>query len=211
MEGQSATENEERFVEKLNSYLNKYFEVRNEVWSKCGNGRIDVLLKINPNIYFGIECKKNNSKRGEEMGEFVKQAIRYSKYEFEVEPKIYKRIPILIAPPLSYKYFLLNQKTELFKSHSAPNGNATWHQDRHPDGNEHHSFNGFLGAWGIGELRKGANKYGNFCFISSSNKTIWSSEVYKSWARESMGKLVMKGFNNKCYEYWVKKIEKLWA
>jgi hypothetical protein len=161
---------EQEFVDVLAYTFGKHFKVTLEVWSKCKNGRIDILLTYKDKYYFGIECKQPNRKRGEEIGEFVKQAIRYSDYEFQVENGVYKKIPIFICPALSYHYFILNDEvTEL-------NGKK-WHKDRHDSNFSHHSFNGFLGTFGIGEVRKSGQNY----YFSVSNSTIWkSNKIYGS-------------------------------
>ena len=76
---------EQEFVDVVAYTFSKHFKVNLEVWSKCKNARIDILLNYKDTYYFGVECKQPNSKRGEEIGDYVKQAIRYTKYEFEIE------------------------------------------------------------------------------------------------------------------------------
>jgi len=154
-------ETEKEFVDKIELYLKKYFKVEREIWSDCRNGRIDVIATDKDGFKYGIECKRNDSKRGEEIGEFIKQAIRYKDYLFNG-----KKIPIFIAPPLSYKYFILNEYSEVIN-------NEVWHKDRHKENHEHHTMNGLLGALGIGELRR----CDDFYIFSFSNKIIWSSKI----------------------------------
>lgn len=192
---------EAEFVEKLLPHLTPYFEVKREVWSKCKNGRIDLLLKLrgNDNVYFGCEAKIANRKRGEEMGEFVKQAIRYSGYEFEVEPNIFKKIPITICPPLSYKYFVLNDEEKQIDG-------KVWHRDRHDEFNEHHSLNGFIGCWNIGELRKGFNK-APYWYFSFSNKPIFSTQIYNHYEDNVFIGKKMKGLNDKWYPELMQKLQ----
>jgi len=190
---------EKEFVDQLCKSFGKHFKVKTEVFSKCKNGRIDILLSLNGNIHFGLECKKPDSKRGEQIGEYVKQAIRYTNYEFEVYPGIFKKIPIFICPPLSYKYFLMNERTNDFINHDNVSFDGKpfckWHQDRHEEHYKHHSFNGFLGAWGVGEVRK--NIDGSY-FFSVSNKTIfcsrkkWNSEDINGMHPENYTKLLKK-------------------
>ena len=48
-----------------------------------------------------------------------------------------------------------------------------WHQDRHSEFCKHHSFNGFLGEFNVGEVRKHNDK--NY-FFSFSNNIIFSSK-----------------------------------
>lgn len=156
---------EQEFVDVVAYTFSKHFKVNLEVWSKCKNGRIDILLNYKDKYYFGVECKQPNSKRGEEIGEYVKQAIRYTKYEFEIEKGIFKRVPIFICPALSYHYFILNDLTVEIEG-------KKFHKDRHDENFSHHSFNGFLGVFGVGEVRKSRNGY----YFSVSNSTIWKSD-----------------------------------
>lgn len=167
---------ENNFIESILPTLRLNFIVQREVWSKCRNGRIDLI--ISPigyeHVYFGVECKIPESKRGDEIGAYISQAMRYTKYEFEVSPGVFKIIPILIYPPLSYKYFLMNERTQEI------NGEF-WHKDRHHRLDEHHSFNGFLGHWNVGEMRKANNepetkRKKDYIIISFSNKVIWSTK-----------------------------------
>ena len=157
---------EQQYVDKVTNQLKKYFTVIPEVWSDCKNGRIDLIITTLEGQSFGIECKRPDSKRGEEMGEFIKQAIRYSDYKFNG-----KRIPIFIAPALSYNYFVLNNEEKIIES-------VKWHKDRHDENHEHHSVNGFLGSMNVGEIRRSGNL---FFFLSFSNKIIWTSQLgYKT-------------------------------
>lgn len=160
-------ETEQEFVNKLIPTFGKHFKVESEVWSKCKNGRIDLLLTLRDGVYFGIECKAPNEKRGEKIGEYIKQAIRYSNYEFHIGNGVYKKIPILICPALSYNYLLMKEETII-------NNGKEYHKDRHEEYNSHHTVNGILGSFLIGEVRKSHDK--SYCF-SVSNKTIFQSST----------------------------------
>ena len=155
---------EKEFVDKLELVFNKYFTVNREVRSKSGKDRIDIIVITDNGEAFGIECKRPNKKKGAEMFKYVEQAIRYKDAEFPIKGE-YKRIPIFIAPPLSYNYFILNEETQVIDG-------IEWHKDRHNKDHDHHSMNGFLGGLGIGEVRvQGADFHFSF-----SNKFIWKSE-----------------------------------
>ena len=173
---------EKEFVDKLVDIFSHHFIVKREIKSKCKKDRIDLVLQLkeNTSVYFGIECKIPDKKRGEEIGRFIKQAIRYTTSEFEIETGEFKQIPIFICPPLSYNYFLMNEEELLVKNHlfnvneiSCFKRDTLFHRDRHTKDDKHHSFNGFLGAFNIGEVRNfgGANYY-----FSLSNKIIFSSK-----------------------------------
>lgn len=181
---------EDEFItQKVIPTFSRYFKTQREVWSKCKNGRIDVLLTLNDSVHFGIECKKPDSKRGERIGEYVKQAIRYSEYEFNVGNGIYKKIPIFICPALSYKYFLMNQETTVV------NGKK-FHKDRHDEFDSHHSFNGFLGSLNVGEVR---NSHSGKFILSFSNKIIFQN--HSKW---NSGECI--GLHEKNYNLLLKKL-----
>lgn len=179
---------EKEFVDAVAITFGKHFKVNLEVWSKCKNGRIDILLNYNDEYFFGVECKQPNRKKGEEIGEFVKQAIRYSNYEFEIKKGVYKKIPIFICPALSYHYFLMNEETLEIDG-------VKFHKDRHDENFSHHSFNGFLGSFGIGEVRK--SKYGYY--FSVSNSIIWESAMKYNYKE-------IKGINEINYNKLAKKL-----
>lgn len=174
---------EEEFKLKLVSIFENHFNVMIEVWSKCKTKRIDIVLthKILKEVSFGIECKIPDRKRGQKIGEYVIQANHYSKLEWQDYNGYYKKIPILICPPLSYKYFLMNEKTIYINDTSnleisnINNCNIynKWHQDRHTENDTHHSFNGFLSAFNIGEVRKKHNKY----YFVFANQILFDTSV----------------------------------
>lgn len=196
-------EEEKLYVDKVENYLKQYFDTTREVKSKCGKGRIDLLIKLKgTNVYIGVECKIDNDKRGAEMGEFIDQAMRYTKYEFQVEPNVYKRIPIAICPALSFTYFMLNEFVFI------DDKGVKWYRDRHDEFDEHHSINGFLGTWNIGEIRKGKVDGKEFAVILWSNKPVWSSEQKKIWDEDLKRYTGVKtrGLHQKWYDLLMKKI-----
>lgn len=158
------------YVSKLIPTFRIHFIVRSEVWDKKRKSRIDLVLnlKSNPDIFFGIECKIPDKKRGEKMGLFIKQAIRYSQSEFEVKPNFFKKIPILITPALSNNYFILNETEQIIDG-------ITWHQDRHNSNHDHHSMNGFLGAFEVGEIRTFSKVYENPRVLKKYYKFMYSN------------------------------------
>lgn len=177
-------ETEHDFVQKIIPTFSKHFKVTQEVWSKCKNGRIDLLLTLNDSIYFGIECKAPNEKRGEKIGEYIKQAIRYSNYYFNIGNNVYKKIPILICPALSYNYLLMKDQTIL-------NNGYEFHKDRHKEFDSHHTVNGILGSFGIGEVRK---SYNNSYYFSVSNKIIF--QTHTKWNKTEIIGLHEENYTN---------------
>lgn len=91
---------EKELVDKLCIKFSKYFEVQREVVSKCKKNRIDILLTIDGKYHFGIECKRPDKKRGEEIGEYVLQAKRYTTAEWEYRPSEFVKALIFIYPAL---------------------------------------------------------------------------------------------------------------
>ena len=154
------------------------------------------MLTTETGEHFGVEAKVPDKKRGEGLGEYVKQAIRYTGYEFEVKANVFQKIPIFICPAISYKYFLLNEKEMDFEGEK-------WHKDRHKESNDHHTFNGFLGSFNVGEVR---NMGGKDFALMFSNKIIYDTRM--AWSEEN-GKWVKskkKGLHQDNYTNLIKKI-----
>lgn len=182
---------EEEFKQKLIRIFSSDFNVSDEIWSKCGKKRIDLILnhKFLDNIYFGIECKLPDKKRGDEIGKYIIQAIQYSRLEWNCNNE-FKKIPIFICPALSINYFILNQEEKIINK-------TVYYKDRHNKDDKHHSINGFLGAFNIGEVRSKDSK--NYYF-SFSNQIIYRSseaimngdQFYKNIHLQNYYKLINK-------------------
>lgn len=164
---------EKEFVNRLALKFSKYFEVQREVVSKCKKNRIDLLLTIDGKYHFAIECKKPDKKRGEEIGKYIKQAERYTVSWWEYKPGIYVRAIVLICPPLSFNYFCLSNKTTTIDG-------IVHHIDRHDELHDHHSFNGLLGVFNIGEVRKKPLGYQ----FSINNKPVFEHKIYPHNGRD---------------------------
>jgi hypothetical protein len=184
------------FVENCIKSFSQHFKCQREVWSKCRQGRIDIVLETDCGKFFGVEAKVPDRKRGEKIGEFVKQAIRYSAYEFEVRPNHFEVIPIFICPPISYKYFLMNEQEQIIDG-------VKWHRDRHNEVCEHHSFNGFLGSFNIGEIRNIGN---GFFALINSNKIIYSTGVKRIFENGRFIRNEKFGLHEENYKFLIKKI-----
>lgn len=163
---------EKDFAQKVVQKLLQWFDIKPEVWSRCGRYRIDYILshKKRFNTHFGIEFKDFDHKRGEELGNHILQSMRYSRSEFEVADGIFRRVPVLLCPPISYTYLMCpvpeNKKIER---------EVEYFHDRHPKNASHHSVNGMLGALGVGEVRTMTYWNKQFIYFSFSNHMIWSS------------------------------------
>lgn len=170
---------EKIFADKVMNRLSAYFKIESEVWSKCGKNRIDyVITDISTGFPFGIEFKQLGGKRGEEIGEHILQATRYVQSEFRVND-VWQRIPIMICPPISFITLQAPELLSLKIDENALNGNSEFYRDRHNRNLEHHTVNGMLGAFHVGEIRsykrehfktKEEVQYLRFVF---SNKTLW--------------------------------------
>jgi len=190
---------EQQFVDRIVLEFEKFFIVKRECWSKCKTKRIDLVLQIpQTEVYFGIEAKRPDKKRGEQIAKYILQAMDYSRLEFDVKKDNlnFKKIPIFICPALSYNYFLLNEhqeklnvKSNLFK-HYNDDSYLLWHQDRHQLHDKHHTFNGLLGGFNIGEVRRNFDK--SFYF-SLSNKIIFTTE--KNWHTKEIKGLHIENYN----------------
>lgn len=190
---------EEQFVTKVIESLSPYFNIQREIWSKSGKSRIDLVIedKKQKDVYFGIEAKRMDKRRGEMIGSHIEQCVRYSKEYFEVKPKVFVKIPIVICPPLSFYYLCLNeQEVEI--------DGKTYILDRHDKYFEHHTVNGILGVFNIGELKTIDKKTRTFCILFS-NKIIWSNKKFydsheRRWTND------YRGIHPKFYPLLIEKI-----
>lgn len=158
------TQTESEFAEKVCRHLAPHMYLTPEVWSDCGKGRIDYIAECKLTAHrLGIEFKRDDDKTGEGIGKFIRQAIRYSQYNFNGSP-----IPIFIAPPLSGMYLALVDKRETI------NGKE-YILDRHPLSHAHHTVNGLLGDFNVGEIRSQPGpKDKKYAIFSFSNRIIYS-------------------------------------
>lgn len=164
---------EKEFSLKVVNKLSTYFDSTSEVWSECGKYRIDyVLTHKKTKKPFGIEFKRFERKRGEEIGEYILQAQRYSNTKFKTVNG-YSKMPIMICPPLSYNY-LICREGEPIIANNEYGVQAEYYKDRHPKNFEHHTVNGILGAFGVGEIRTELVRGTQFLRFILSNRILWS-------------------------------------
>ncbi len=173
---------EAELSKKSISIFSQNFDVLTERVSKCGLGRIDlVLICKHTRVKFGVELKSTERKRGEVVGDIVKQCMRYVKYEFMVEDgerkndSKFEQLPIFLCPALS------NNILAWVDSRKVIDG-IEHIIDRHSTENPHHGINGMLGSFGVGEVRsfywnnyKTGTKTKYYTFIMS-NKDIWNAK-----------------------------------
>lgn len=183
--------NEKEFVNSIIPLFTDKFTVYREVSSECKSKRIDLVLqhKIYKKIVFGVECKMFNSKKGNEIGKYIRQAINYSDYKF-VFGEYSQRMPILICPALSINYLIMAEERKIDE-----NGKY-WYKDRHEPTHQHHTVNGILGSLGIGEIRN--LKSGNYYFTHSnyilfeSNPTFYNTKNNHGVHFENYNNLINK-------------------
>lgn len=196
---------EQEFADLVIGRLSKNFNVFEEQWDRTGKNRIDyIITEKNTLLPFGVEFKTNDKKRGEEIGEHILQSMRYACSEFKVNG-IWRRIPILMCPPISFSYLQCPLEESLKVEDSVyGNGKAEYFHDRHKRNDPHHTVNGLLGALGIGEIRtikredyktKKERQYMRFSF---SNKPLWE-EAPEYLETEP------KGIHQKNYEFQISK------
>lgn len=157
---------ESELVNKFVSHFQNWFIVEREVWDDSRKGRIDLILTCKQTkVRFGIECKKPDLKRGSGAGKIVMQAVWYSLMKFKGA-----RIPIFIVPELSKTHFVAPiERINLGGGHHI-------YMDRHHlDTHNHHTFNGFIGEFNIGEVRK-IESYSIFHYVFMFlNQEIYST------------------------------------
>jgi hypothetical protein len=163
---------EDQFVEKIKKFLSTWFFIKEQVWSTDKKSRIDIVIinKIDKRIKFGLEVKRFDHKKGHGFGEHLLQGFRYILSEFIIDGEKCV-LPVVLVPPFSYEYFGM-------KDHVIIHQGKEYFCDRHGKDNEHHSINGWLGAFGIGEFRKIIVKYDKeytYFIISFSNWTVWTN------------------------------------
>jgi len=177
---------EQQLVDSIEKYLSQWFHIQREVWSDCGKGRIDMIVECKLTaIRLGIEAKLNDKKRGEKIAEHIRQSIRYSQMTFNGS-----QIPIFIAPQISSDYLAIVEDRKLIDG-------IEWIRDRHGPQHEHHTANGFLGDFNVGELRSIKGKIPYWCFTFSNNpiysmKKRWNSNDIIGLHRENYTNLLRK-------------------
>lgn len=165
---------EKSLQDKLETWLVEYFDVYREVTSstRCEGkrGRIDFIV-IDPisQLPMGIEVKKDDSKRGNDLGVWVRQAEQYAKMLWPVNG-VPTRIPIFIYPRLSHRYLVFSDQVKVLMIGGRE---VECHIDRHSRDHIHNAVNAFIGVYNVGELRAVNEKYRGFVF---NNELIWSNE-----------------------------------
>ena len=186
---------EEDFIKKVIPRLEMDFILLQEVWDTTGTCRIDRVLQLKKDrsVYFGIEFKKIEEKRGEQLGEHIKQGNRYSTKNFLLPNGNDKRMPIFLCPPISYISLICPSGEPVIS-----NG-LEHYQDRHDKSHQHHTVNGMLGVFNVGELRTTTYKEKKYLWFLFSNQIIWDG-------RPQWNSSEVRGLHKDNYEKLLKKI-----
>ncbi len=160
---------ESELVEKFVKHFENWFNIEREVWDSNRRGRIDLVLTCKESgARFGIECKKPDIKRGSGAGKIAIQAVWYSLMKFKGA-----RIPIFLVPELSKTHFVAPIERIDFG-----NGFHIYKDRHHLDTLNHHTFNGFIGEFNIGEVRKIEEGFISYYVFMFLNQEIYST---KKW------------------------------
>ncbi|MFO7842262.1 MAG: hypothetical protein R6V16_00510 [Bacteroidales bacterium] len=157
---------------RLNKYLSKWFTVTEEVTSDDRKSRIDLIITHNTDIShaypIGIEIKLAEKKRGKDLANWLKQAIRYTKCKFGK----FGKVMVVTAPQITGMYMDEGDK-------------VSKHPYMRDNGGCHNNVNTFLGGFNIGELQKynyiargtqwDKNKTGTYYRIVFKGSKIWDS------------------------------------
>lgn len=160
---------EKTLQNKIAARLKQWFRVKKEVTTTCGTGRIDLVVTCNDTgVRFGIELKKDDKKRGHDIGLLIKQASRYAESKFIIDDYCGK-IPVFVYPAISYDYMICPEEKKII------NG-VEYFRDRHSKDSVHHTMQGIIGVWNIGELRVFPYDDKNYIRFVFNNKQIWSNQ-----------------------------------
>ncbi len=155
---------EKEMQNNMFNYFSQWFDVLKEVRSIDGKSRIDLVMthKEHPWFRVGVEIKKNDTKRGSDLGKFLRQAGRYAQTRFVYDGVEIPRFPVLIYPAVSGNFLeYIDTYRENFQ---------------HDPNHEHHNVNSMLGsAFGIGEIRKFDEGQGQYLRFMFSNSVLWRS------------------------------------
>ena len=134
---------EKELTLKFADYVSDFFDASvDKTRCDCNSCRFDIILTCRTTkAKFIVEMKKAGRKRGSPMGQHINQAARYRLHK--IDGICY---PVLVAPGYSY-----DQIRAVLGIHPV---DKKYSIDIHSDDDIHHSFNGLLGQFGVGEIRK---------------------------------------------------------
>jgi hypothetical protein len=182
---------------KISNRLKTWFNVYPEYKTLCKTGRIDFIIECKiTKALFGLEIKKIDKKKGNDMGLLIKQAHRYSNSCFTFN-NVTQKIPIFIFPALSYDYLICPEKMIIVEGEE-------YFKDRHTKDFVHHTIQGFIGVWNVGELRVYKEKENTYIRFVFNNQEIWTNEPQwnnpeiKGLHKENYNKLITRINDSNC-------------
>lgn len=161
---------EQQLVDKVVAHFSPWFQISREVYDDKKIGRIDLIFQDHhTGTIFGVECKSPGNKKGTNIGDIILQAVQYSRLQFWG-----KKIPIFLVPSITHNQLGCIYQTKVIDG-------ETWFKDKHNLSHRHHTVNGLLGSWNIGEVRKIHEPGQVFYDFTFSNQVIYSTKkLYKS-------------------------------
>jgi len=152
---------ETELKDKMELHLKKYFHVYREIKSNDKTSIIDIILvhKSNDQYKFGIEVKLDAKKRGKDLAEWLKQAVRYTQKEFGQ----FGKVIVCTYPQISEKVL--------------KEGNLMHQHDVYKDSDLacQNNINTFLGQFKIGELQKYYSRENKWRLrIVYNSKCLWN-------------------------------------
>lgn len=161
---------EEQYRQKIDPWLEKYFNLDREVWSVCGKYRLDYILQCKlSKALLGLEVKSEERMRGNDFSKYLNQARNYTDYKWSSKFGVTKAL-IFITPAISNHYINITKMEYL-------NGKEIYYS-KHDRNHEHSNVNGLIGGgFNIGEIRSFENYFGKYFAFMYRNKVIWKSSL----------------------------------
>lgn len=131
----------QRFINSMNG---TFLKIDTEITDQSRKSRIDIVLYITESAMIGIEFKREDKrKHGNELGQWLKQAERYSTSLFpNYYSGDYTRMPVFVCPAITYTNLVFNPDVHYHVLEDT---------GEHTD---HNNVNSFIYAgFKIGELR----------------------------------------------------------
>jgi hypothetical protein len=159
---------EEQYRQKIDPWLEKYFNLDREVWSVCGKYRLDYILQCKlSKALLGLEVKSQERMRGNDFGKYLNQARNYTDYKWSSKFGVTKAL-IFITPAISNHYINITKMEYL-------NGKEIYYS-QHESHHSHSNVNGLIGQiCNIGEIRSFNHCLPNYFSFIYRNKVIWTS------------------------------------
>lgn len=164
---------EDELVEKFVDHFNQWFTISREIYDDDKIGRIDVIMQDRiTGVIFGVECKTPDLRRGTDVADVIQQAIQYSRLNFYGT-----RIPIFLVPSISHNQLACPEQRKIFEG-------KEWVLDKHDQQHRHHTVNGILGKFNIGEVRRIGLNGSAFYDFTFSNQVIYTTK--KLWGTDDI-------------------------